>query len=215
MLAKVPAKGKLRGRMGAMPPTAADYEWFTQSEDREIVENYCFTFMKGLSAEELVDRIGGTIEQELRGFEQIWEASMEAEAPVLAITSIGEWVMMVEWHTLIGGSKSTAVPLSANAVLISHFKSVDLDTSFSYIVDRDLQLSFSPTNPTMRNGSRVDDLTSAMDSAGFSLSDESEAAMAVYSEGAAFALAELLSGVHLSAELLDNSTFKYVLVPDA
>jgi hypothetical protein len=194
-------------------PTAADYEWFTRSDEIAIAENYCITLLKGVTTEEVVRRIGGTIEREFPSLQELWDMEAEiATSPVVAITSIGDWVFMAESSSLVGGSTSTAIPLSTRAVLVSHMQSVDLDTGFLYIVDGDVRLSFSPMYPTVREGSRSDQFIDAMRSVGFGLGEESATSGSSDHSGAAFALAEIITGVHLTGETLDSSTYSYVTI---
>jgi hypothetical protein len=196
-----------------MLPTAADYEWFTQSDEIAIAENYCLTLLKGISTEELVRRIGGTVERAFPSLHELWDTEAErATSPVVAITTIGDWVFMAESGSLVGGSTSTAIPLSMHAVLVSHTQSVDLDTSFLYIVDGDVRLSFQPMHPTMREGSGSDEFMEELRSAGFDLVEESATGRRNDHGGAAFALAEIITGVHLTAETLDSSTYSYVTI---
>ncbi|MGF1428539.1 DUF6461 domain-containing protein [Kitasatospora sp. LaBMicrA B282] len=80
------------------------------------------------------------------------------------------------------------------------------------MVDGEVRVHFEPPFPDQRDGSRPDELLGAMVAAGFDL--DPEASNVDHHTAAAFALAEHVTGVRVTAELLDTAEFTHALVPN-
>ena len=84
---------------------------------------------------------------------------------------------------------------------------------FLWYEDGTLRTSFEPLFPTDRDGSTPDELVEMMAAAGFDLQEDEDDKDDPLTIEPAFALAERLTGVHLTPELLDKATFTTGLAP--
>jgi hypothetical protein len=120
----------------------------------------------------------------------------------------------------MGVTPEIAKPLSVGTRLVSHFRNVNAVKDFCWIEDGDIRLSFEPAIPAYRYGSDPDGLVQVMRDVGFDLEDgqQSEAAVAegvAARSGTVFALAEYLTGVKLTAQLLEELTYLCAVAPNA
>ncbi|MFR9777071.1 DUF6461 domain-containing protein [Micromonospora sp. MS34] len=194
-----------------MGATASDYTWFS---DRlpGLAEAYCLTLVKGLTPAGLLDRLGARYQCRVTGAEalldpahQAWEEH-ESDRMFVAVTAIGEWVLVVEPNGYLGTLDKAIIPLSKGTRLVSHFRNVNAVDHFFWLDDGDLRLHFEPLFPTSRDGSDPDGLVEVMRQVGFDLSEDDDASYELHTE-AAFALAEHLTGVRLTPELLETATY--------
>jgi hypothetical protein len=193
-----------------MTATAADYLWF---EERfpDLSEAYCFTLVRGLEPADLLHRLNGREHPALTGATAIVDAAFavrdhpDGVLQLLAMTRVGPWTLMIEPNGYLGVSDEMALPASAGTTWISHFANINGVDSFLWAEDTTRRLAFEPLFPDDRYGSTPDELLDAMHRIGFhfgpDMPDE-------YVSGpAAFALAEEMTGVKLTPELLESTTF--------
>ncbi|MEO3874031.1 DUF6461 domain-containing protein [Nonomuraea sp. B12E4] len=102
------------------------------------------------------------------------------------------------------------VPLSAGTRLVSHSRNVNAVGYFHWVEDGEIRLSFDPLFPSFRRGSAPDELSAMMQRVGFDLGDDIDRSI---HDKAAFALAEHLTGVKLTPQLLEESTYLCGLAP--
>ncbi|MEV4804052.1 DUF6461 domain-containing protein [Nonomuraea sp. NPDC049421] len=81
---------------------------------------------------------------------------------------------------------------------------------FHWVEDGEIRLSFDPLFPSFRHGSAPDELVETMRRAGFDLGDDIDRGI---HDKAAFALAEHLTGVRLTPQLLEEATYLCGLAP--
>jgi hypothetical protein len=197
-----------------MVATAADYTWF-ESQFPGLAEAYCLTLSRGLRPQDFLARIGATEQAPLTGVSALFEPSMEAwrqyegTALLIGATSVtgeaGEWTLGVESNGFLGVTPEVVAPASAGTRIVSHFQNIEGVTRFYWIEDGGIRLYFSPLDPSDREGSTPDALTGVMRQVGFDLDDDSDNADDCIA--AALALAEHLTGVRLTPELLEQATF--------
>jgi len=204
-----------------MPVTAADYAWF---EDRfpGLSEAYCLTLARGLEPQEFLARVGATRQQrQLAGVNAILEPSMQAwdrfdgEALLIAATAVpdgtSQWTLGVESNGFLGVTPQVIVPASKGTRIVSHFQNIEAVSRFFWIEDGDIRLQFSPLEPAYREGSTPDAVLDAMLESGFDPDPDSEDDENCVP--AALALAEHLTGVRLTPELLDQATYLSGIAP--
>ena len=194
-----------------MSATALDYTWFS---DRfpGLAEAYCLTLVKGLTPAGLLGRLGAREECRVTGAEELLEPAYQAweehegERLFVAATAVGDWALAVEPNGYLGTLDEAIIPLSKGTRLVSHFRNVNAVDHFYWLDDGDVCLHFEPLFPTDRDGSDPDGLVEAMRQVGFDL-DENDDASDEFNTEAAFALAEHLTGVRLTPEVLETATY--------
>ncbi|MFJ7272154.1 DUF6461 domain-containing protein [Streptomyces sp. NPDC099050] len=199
-----------------MTKTGVDYAWF-ENDFPDIAEAYCFTLVRGLSPAELVSRLEGRPESPLRGIAAVVDAAFaqyelgDGDRQVVAMTTVGAWTLLIEPNGYLGVTEERALPASAGTSWVSHFVNVNALGTFLWAEDRALRLCFDPMFPEDRRGTTPDELLDAMTRIGFHVdvpapetAPETERDL---SSPAAFALAEHLTGVAITPELLQDTTF--------
>lgn len=210
-----------------MAITAADYEWI--NDYAELAEDYCVTLVRGATVQEFLRRLHAEPQGDVAGYAELeqWtkdvrEGPLGSVHPIGATTVLGdqgEWVLGLEINGLLGTLPHLLAPLSTGTRLVSHFCTINAhddrfqwDDQFHWYEDGTLRTFFEPLFPTERSGSTPDELVAPMREVGFSLREEEDLSDAPTTE-AAFALAERLTGVHLTPDLLTDTTFTVGLVP--
>jgi Family of unknown function (DUF6461) len=205
-----------------MTPTAADYAWVGQWIE-ELSETYCLTLARGLTPALLLDRLGAQIwapsrasaEMSLRSFDG-WD---EYAARFIGATTVhgadADWALGLEVNSFRGVTPAAIVSLSAGTRAVSHHRDTEAVRDFYWAEDGDIRLYFQAGSPAWREGSTPDALTDEMRLAGFDLREDAEWDEETdVSTEAAFALAEHLTGVRLTPELLDESVYLWGVAPE-
>ncbi|CAL9676223.1 hypothetical protein SUDANB15_07783 (plasmid) [Streptomyces sp. enrichment culture] len=194
-----------------MTSTAADYVWF---EERfpELAEAYCFTLVHCLPPSEVLRRLRGREESPRTGAEQVVEAAFglsdsDDTRQLIAMTTIGDWTLLVEPNGYLGVTEEKALPASAGTRWVSHFVNINGVDSFLWAEDTTNRLAFEPGFPDSRRGTTPDELLPAMHDIGFPFWEGTSDTAEDLSAPAAFALAEHLTGVRITPELLRGTTF--------
>jgi hypothetical protein len=194
---------------------ATDYLWFEES--CRISEAYCLTLVEGLGAAEALERIDAKQVGRAAGLEEFVDSSQyEFDTLTFSIgaTEVGDWTMLVEKNGYLGVTEKVIEPLSTGTQVVSHFCNVNALDRFCWMVDGDLRLYFEPLFPDVRSGSDPDGQIDAMLAAGFDLSDsDDENHDYILHTAATFALAERLTGVRVTAELLETADYLCGLAP--
>jgi hypothetical protein len=194
-----------------MTATAADYTWFSQRYPG-LAQAFCFTLVRGLTPTELLHRLGAREQIRLTGVDELVEPAYGAwdahagDQLFLGVTAAGGWALAVEPNGYLGITEAAVVPLSVGTRLVSHFRNVNAVDHFYWIENGDIRLDFEPLFPADRFGSDPDGLADMMRQVGFDLRADEDRSFELHTE-AAFALAEYLTGVRLTPELLDSATF--------
>ncbi|MCY9783350.1 DUF6461 domain-containing protein [Nocardiopsis sp. EMB25] len=188
--------------------TAADYLWF-EEDFPDLAEAYCLSLVRGLAPAEVLRRLDGRPEPSLTGAEAVTEAAFEHQRgddrQLLAMASVGDWTLVVEPNGYLGVSEERVLPASAGTTWIAHFANINGADAFLWAQDTVARLSFEPLFPGGRWGATPDAVLDAMHLVGFHFGeDEPEE----YLPGeAAFALAEHVTGVAITPELLRETAF--------
>lgn len=191
--------------------TARDYLWFG-GHFPELAEAYCVTLVRGLTPEDLLERLGAVEIRHVTGVDGLHEPAYEprdardGDRLFAGVTAVGDWALMVEPNGYLGVTDEIAGPLSQGTTVVSHFRNVNAVDHFTWYEDSELRLHFEPLFAYARDGSDPDGLVDDMRAAGFDLSDGEDGDFDLVSE-AAFALAERVTGVRLTQRLLATSEF--------
>jgi hypothetical protein len=197
-----------------MAATAADYAWVAEDP---IFEAYCLTLARGLTPAEFLARLGARPEAPRTGISALYEPSYDVWADneqagqylFIGATPVSgndsDWVLGVEINGHLGVTPKAIVPLSAGTRVVSHSRNVNAVHRFYWIEDGDIRLHFEPLFPAYREGSTPDALVDVMREAGFDLLQDAQ----LDNPGeAAFALAERLTGVGVTTDLLEESSYE-------
>jgi hypothetical protein len=189
-----------------MTLTAADYLWF---EERfpDLAEAYCFTLVNNLAPSDLLQRLSGEEHPALTGVAEVVDAAYDLgdTQQLIAMTTIGSWMLMIEPNGYLGVSEERALPASAGTTWVSHFCNINGVDSFLWAEDATTRLVFEPMFPDSRWGNTPDHQLEAMHRIGFHFgTEEPEIDQSV---AAAFALAGEVTGVRLKPGLLESATF--------
>ncbi|MYQ45028.1 hypothetical protein GTW40_08140 [Streptomyces sp. SID4985] len=199
-----------------MTVSAADYAWF---EDRlpELAEAYCVTLVRGLPPAEVLRRLDGREESALTGVDAAVEAAFalldrpDGARQFVAMTTVGDWTLLIEPNGYVGVTEDVARPASAGTAWVSHFVNINGLDYFLWAEDGVVRVGFEPMFPEERVGSTPDELLPAMGPMGFHFGDDSPDPDV--SSAAAFALAQHLTGVAVTPELLTETVFWCGSVP--
>jgi hypothetical protein len=203
---------------GRPKAVAADYAWIEAEEDEGLFSAYCLTLVRGVTPQEFMDRLGARImfdALELGGeftdlSFQYWGEPHHGNVQFIGATTVagdgGDWTLAVEVNGHLGVTPPVVVPVSAGTRLVSHrYNGGNAFGSFYWIEDRDVRLHFEPLFACDRDGSTPDALLEDMKQIGFDLAEDPEDIGPTTT--AAFALAERLTGVRVTAAMLDDAVF--------
>jgi hypothetical protein len=203
--------------MAGMAATAADYAWVAG----EGFEAYCLTLARGLAPAEFLARLGARPEAPRTGITALYVPSFDVWADneqiaagqpfslFIGVTAVpgdgGDWALGVEINGYLGVTPHAIVPLSAGTRLVSHYRNVNAGDRFYWVEDGDIRLCFEPLEPAYREGRTPDALVDIMQEVGFDLQRDAELD---HPAEAAFALAERLTGVRVTMDLLGESIYQ-------
>jgi len=122
----------------------------------------------------------------------------------------GGWTLGIEPSGFLGVTEEAAVPLSIGTTLVSHYRNFNAGGSFLWVEDGDVRVRFDPLDPAWREGSSPDALVTVMRQVGFELGEDKGTENPAE---ASFALAEYLTGVRVTAGLLEDSAYQWGIAP--
>jgi hypothetical protein len=206
-------------RAGPRAATASDYRWF--EADSDLSKGFCFSWVRRLTPQQVLGRLGGK-ELERVDWQQLVGAGdgqrAGADRFFFGTARIGDWSLIVEDNGSLGVTDRLIRPLSKGTTLVSYHRTADGHGRFLVLEDQDVRLDFDPLDPAERSGRGADSLAPVIDDAGFRyttgmrLSDD-PVYYRTYCMEAAFALAERLTGVALTLDLLRTRTYLLSAVP--
>ncbi|MBF8188618.1 hypothetical protein ITP53_23395 [Nonomuraea sp. K274] len=177
-----------------------DYSWFSVERFPDLADAYCFTYVRGLSPEELVGRLGARTEDfALMGLGELVDAAYaepDREGMFFGATAVGDWVFIVQPNGLLGINEDIIMPLSAGTRLVSHFRNIKGNEYFYWIEDGQLRFSFVPQDGFSEEV--PDELVAIMERIG----ERTD-----LHDGPAFLLTERLTGIRLTPQLLEESIY--------
>jgi Family of unknown function (DUF6461) len=196
---------------------ADDYSWFEQQYP-DLMEAYCLTLVRGLTPEETLNRFGAGLDRTfVTGVNSLFEPSYQAcdryggDRLLLGVADLGGWSLAVEPNGYLGVTEGLVERVSLGTRLVSHFRNVNAVDYFYLVDDGDVKLTFEPLFAHHRSGSDPESYVGLMRAVGFHV-DEGDEEYEGHTE-ATFALAEELTGVRLTPDVLDNAVFCYSTAP--
>ncbi|MBB6036492.1 DUF6461 domain-containing protein [Phytomonospora endophytica] len=197
--------------------TSADYGWLEEG-DAGLTEAYCLTFLRGLSPEAVLEALGAEPTGTVVGVEPLHDAAFEVwerhhgDRVHVAATAVGDWTVLVEVNGYLGTFEEVMMPLSAGGGrVVSHFRNVNAVDHFNLWDDGEHRLHFEPLFAHHREGPDAEALTGEMAAAGFDLAEDG--GYEAHTE-AAWALAERLTGVRVTPEMIVSAVFHTGVAPD-
>jgi hypothetical protein len=145
---------------------------------------------------------------------RLWDADAPGSGSqsMIGVTAVpgGDWALGIESTGFLGATEEVVAALSAGTMLVSHYQNFNAGGNFYWVEDGEIRLQFDPLDPAWRAGSSPDALVSVMRQVGFDLDEDGETEHPA--EGS-FALAEYLTGVRVTAGLLDESAYRCGIAP--
>jgi len=188
---------------------ADDYSWFAR--DPDLTKGFCITWVRGLTPEQVLKRLGGQ-ELERVGWQQLVGSGDgqrgRADRYFIGVARIGDWSLIVEDNGDLGVTDRLVGGLSLGTTVVANHHKQDGHGRFLMLRDASVELDFDPVTFPKRTGSRAEELAPTIAAAGFGAGDDPNQSML-----AAFALAERLTGVAMTQELLRDHTYRLTSVP--
>ncbi|GAA2859955.1 DUF6461 domain-containing protein [Nonomuraea rubra] len=212
-IARLLGKGRAHGggrlcQHDDMIATPGDFAWFSYERFPELAEAYCFTYVRGLTPERLVARLGGRPEEFTpMTLEKLIEASYRNgyDTAFLGATTVGDRVFIVEPNGGLGADEEIITSLSAGTRLVSHFRDVEGLEYFYWSENEKLRFWFLADEGYAEEvPDEVLEIMRRIDTGQGLLHP---------SDGPAFVLAERLTGITLTPELLEGSVYLCGVIP--
>ncbi|MGW0810449.1 DUF6461 domain-containing protein [Nonomuraea sp. NPDC002799] len=193
-----------------MTATPDDFSWFSVERFPDLADAYCLTYVQGLTPAELVARLGAQAEDfTLLSLGELIDAAYagpDRDGMFLGATAVGDWVFMVEPNGLLGISDEIILPLSAGTRLVSHFLNIKGNEYFYWVEDGTVRFSF------LADEGYAEEVPEELLETVERIS--SHYGGAEPHDGPAFLLAERLTGITLTPQLLEESIYLSGAVPD-
>jgi Family of unknown function (DUF6461) len=204
---------------------AIDYNWFPLLFP-DLAGAYCVTLVRGVSPQAFLGQVGATASPcEVKGVDALVAARGRSPGFV-AVTAVpsagvgalplaplaGTWTLAVEPGGALGTTASAVRPMSWGTRLVSHSRDAAAVDQFLWLENESTRLAFQPLFPWRRSGSDAHEHVALMREAGFAVDPDDEYRQGMQA-GAAFALAEHLTGVRVTIDLLDDTVYECAVVP--
>lgn len=192
--------------------TAAEYSWIDSWANGLLTVGYCVILINELSPATVLDRLDVTERAVIKGAAATNGPALAAwdnhggRGCYVAVTEVSGWALMVEINGWLGSDPAVLVPLSAGTTIVSHYRNVNALDQFTWVEDGSIRVRFEPLFPTVRSGAAPADIELAMRAVGFDLSEGEDRRIEGHT-AAAFALAEHLTGIRVTPDLLDESSY--------
>ena len=198
-----------------MSATADDYAWVDEWYD-SVGQAYCLTLASGLAPAEFLARIGAVPDGTSDGLavlaarsQDLWEQDPMRHAVIGVTAACGAdgapWALGVEVNGFLGVTVDVIAPLSAGTRLVSHYANAGAGR-FYWLHDGEERLTFEPLFAEYRDGTEAEAIVQAMREAGFDLAEDSD--NTDHPIASAFALAEYLTGVHVTRAFLQSARYE-------
>ncbi|GAB2580173.1 hypothetical protein Aab01nite_56570 [Paractinoplanes abujensis] len=191
----------------AREAVAADYAWFEGVAD--LRKGFCFVWVRDVRPAQVLKRMGAK-ELERIGWQQMVGAGDGQRGAIekyyFGVSRLDDdWSLVIEDNGTLGRADDLLRPLSEGTTLVCLYRATDGSGRFLLLEDGAAQLEFDPAAPARRDGARAESLAPEISAAGIGAGGDATAG--------AFALAERLTGVGLSLELLQERTYLFSEVP--
>ncbi|MFI6517801.1 DUF6461 domain-containing protein [Spirillospora sp. NPDC050679] len=199
-----------------MIKTADAFGW-TERCPGDPYEGYAVAMARDLAPEQLLERLDAhpADPPRITGAEALHRRWMDEWDPdiVVGAFTAGGWTVAFEPSGYLLADADVLARLSVGTRLVAHSNDVNGHDHFHWFQDGDLRLHVKPFAPEQREGSAADDLVDAMRAMGFAFAfaeDEGEQRPIAK----AFALAEHITGVPLTAETFEEAVYLLGVVED-
>ncbi|MFI6297693.1 DUF6461 domain-containing protein [Nonomuraea sp. NPDC050790] len=185
--------------MTAAMPTTTDYAW---ADGGALDDPYCLTLVRGLTPEEFMARV----DAQTRSRRRLGEGVPFGAAAVPG----ADWTLVYESDGRLGVTAEAMIPVSTGTRVVSHCEVGNGRYRFFWAEDGDVRLDFDPLYANDRRGSTPDALLTDMVDIGYDLRDDATLEDVDFTFpliAASFALAERLTGLRITPELLGGLTF--------
>lgn len=178
----------------------------------ELATAYCITLVRELPQAELQRRLAGRGEPAPTGIPALVDAAYELHDryqgghALIDVTTIGSWTLVIEPNGYLGVTEAVALPTSRGTRWVSHYDNHD-GGIFLWAQDTNQRLHFELDDPGHRTGSTADEHLDVIRHTGFEFPEEPAPTDDYSAASATLALADHLTQVRLTPELLQNTTF--------
>ncbi|MBU2669978.1 hypothetical protein KOI35_41380 [Actinoplanes bogorensis] len=188
---------------------AGDYVWFEDVED--LRKGFCFVWVKGLTSSEVIERMGAK-ELERIGWQQMVGAGDGQRGAVEKYffgvsRASDEWSLVIEDNGQLGLADDLLRPLSKGTTLVCLWKGSGGRVRYLELDDEVVQLDMDPSDVSRRTGNKAREMETTIDEVGLGGDTDSDPVPG------AFALAERVTGVRLSLEMLQERTYLFSATP--
>ena len=220
-----------------MTGTAEDFVWF--AEEYVLGLTFCLTFVRGVAPDEVLERLGGREPVELVGARRlengagpvqmrpdtvgedgVFYADRITGLTFVAAAAVGDWSMLVEPGGFLCTEEAVIQALSQNGEMVSLYHNENNPPRLFWARDGAVLVDFDPLAAGWRHGTEPGLLDAVLQRLGFDMSteeiDPSDPRWR-YDElwqPRALALIHHLTGVPLTADLLETAVFRCAAVPD-
>jgi hypothetical protein len=219
-----------------MATTYQDYLWFNDEKFGGWRANgHVVSLIRDATADGVLDALGAVGRRRTGvGYDGFRQRSLEFEmlglvprttqtVQTVGVADIGEgWVLLIQQNSeYLGVDDKLFGPVITHHEVVSHFSNVNANSRFVWWRDGQRQISFDAMSPTMdlehaRTASPVESATVLRliaEVGGIDLDDYYGTRTEFFHIEGCFALAERLTGVGVSKDLLESTEFTVALIP--
>jgi hypothetical protein len=190
-----------------IPPTADDDAGFA---DTGLADDYSFIFVRGLTPEQLVTRMGGQVgDFSWMSLDESIEAGhrYDYKTPFVAVTAVGDWALVEEFNSWFSAHDDFLVPLSQGTRLVSSFHlGIKALEEFRWVEDGEIRFSFWAQDGFSEIPDELVETIERLDR------DDREHQWGLH-RGPGFVLIERLTGIKLTPRILNESSYLSGVIP--
>ncbi|XVV12799.1 DUF6461 domain-containing protein [Actinoplanes sp. CA-131856] len=173
----------------------------------DLDKGYCFVWAANLKPQQALDRLKGK-ELERVAWQQLVGAGdgqrVSTGKYFFGVARLDTTSLIIEDNGTLGLADQLLSELSEHTTVVCNYHDPDARSRFLVMADRVVQLEFDPASNDKRLGTQATALASMIDAVGFAPRT---------AEAASFALAERLTGVPLTLDLLKERTYLFSSAP--
>ncbi|WP_460307156.1 DUF6461 domain-containing protein [Actinocorallia aurea] len=199
-----------------MSASVADHSWF-RSFRRGLLDEYCLSLVKGLGPREFLARLDAKVLGACEGLgafaardndvleEHDWCDDHQVVGAARVDGPDGPWTLALEINGYTGTDGRFMEAASQGTRIVSHFLNIKGMQLFTWWEDGAMRTQFE--SPYQRSGTTPDELLTEMAAVGYDLSDPSADGAVALGIPGMIALAEELTGIRLTADLLTDAVY--------
>jgi hypothetical protein len=197
-----------------MTATSRDYLWLDAAFG-DWTRAYCLTLVSDLTPEGLIAALGTApngvvvgVKQLVKPSYRLWDTPEAGSRLLVGVGGFGPWAVMAEANGYVGVTAERMRPISRGRHVVSHYVDVNAVDRFAWWADGETRLDFEPLVPQLPADVPADLRQQVVD-AGIVLDGDDDE---FHQTEAAFALAERLTGVRITPDLLTRMMFATAVV---